>query len=288
MMDPLDMRTLIFVSGFTSLVLFFCMLYIWEHQQTYPGFLRWTFASLLNAAGMILISQRNFITDFLSIVVADVLLLAAMMLITSGLSLFVMRNPRNGPYTATMVLFLAFILCFTYWWPSYPLRVIVYSLIQASLCLVAAYIIFRHLPAVVPGRNMTYFWFFILCSVFPILRAASTFTGPQEPAEVLSVSFLNQVVILVGLEVYVIVDIGLIILNAQRINHELKTARDEIKTLTGFIPICASCKKIRDDEGSWNQLEAYLSQHTDVSFSHSLCPDCAQKLYPEFYKKAEG
>ncbi|HOI74547.1 MAG TPA: hypothetical protein PLO63_10400 [Syntrophales bacterium] len=287
-MDPLDMRTLIFVSGFTSLVLFFCMLYIWEHQQTYPGFLRWTFASLLNAAGMILISQRNIITDVLSIIVADVLLLAAMMLITSGLSLFATRNPRNRSYAATMALFLVFILCFTYLWPSYPLRVIVYSLVQASLCLLAAYILYRHLPAVIPGRDMTFSWFFIFCSVFPILRAVSTFMGPQEPAEVLSVGLINQVVILVGLEVYVIVDIGLIILNGQRINHELKTAREEIKTIAGFIPICASCKKIRDDEGSWNQLEAYLSQRIDVSFSHGLCPECAQKLYPDFYKKADG
>ncbi|HJV38269.1 MAG TPA: cache domain-containing protein [Geothrix sp.] len=63
--------------------------------------------------------------------------------------------------------------------------------------------------------------------------------------------------------------------------QELQTALDTIKTLHGIIPICASCKKIRDDKGSWNQLETYISEHTEADFSHGICPECARKLYPE-------
>ncbi|WP_257311025.1 hypothetical protein [Geothrix fuzhouensis] len=63
--------------------------------------------------------------------------------------------------------------------------------------------------------------------------------------------------------------------------QELQAALDTIKTLHGIIPICASCKKIRDDMGSWNQLETYISEHTEADFSHGICPECAQKLYPE-------
>lgn len=63
--------------------------------------------------------------------------------------------------------------------------------------------------------------------------------------------------------------------------QELQTALDTIKTLHGIIPICASCKKIRDDKGSWNQLETYISEHTEADFSHGICPDCARRLYPE-------
>ncbi len=62
---------------------------------------------------------------------------------------------------------------------------------------------------------------------------------------------------------------------------ELQAALAKVKTLSGFIPICASCKKIRDDKGFWNQIEAYLSAHSDLEFSHSVCPECAQKLYDE-------
>ena len=62
---------------------------------------------------------------------------------------------------------------------------------------------------------------------------------------------------------------------------ELREALAEIKTLKGFIPICAWCKKIRDDEGYWNQLEAYISAHTDAVFSHGLCPECAEKYMAE-------
>ena len=60
----------------------------------------------------------------------------------------------------------------------------------------------------------------------------------------------------------------------------LRNALAEIKTLKGIVPICASCKKIRDDKGYWNRLEKYLSEHLAAEFSHGLCPQCADKLYP--------
>jgi len=62
--------------------------------------------------------------------------------------------------------------------------------------------------------------------------------------------------------------------------EKLQKAIDEIKTLKGIIPICASCKQIRDDEGFWNQLEQFIMEHSDAVFSHGICPSCAKKLYP--------
>jgi PAS domain S-box-containing protein len=68
----------------------------------------------------------------------------------------------------------------------------------------------------------------------------------------------------------------------ERLNASLETAIEEIKTLKGILPICASCKKIRNDKGYWEQIEAYISDHSDAEFSHSICPDCIKKLYPDF------
>jgi PAS domain S-box-containing protein len=62
---------------------------------------------------------------------------------------------------------------------------------------------------------------------------------------------------------------------------ELQDALGNIKTLKGLLPICASCKKIRDDQGYWQQIEAYVSDHSDAEFSHGICPECAQRLYPD-------
>jgi PAS domain S-box-containing protein len=62
----------------------------------------------------------------------------------------------------------------------------------------------------------------------------------------------------------------------------------EIKTLTGLIPICASCKKIRDDKGYWEQVEVYIQHHSEATFSHGLCPVCSQKLYPEIFEKLQS
>lgn len=59
----------------------------------------------------------------------------------------------------------------------------------------------------------------------------------------------------------------------------------ELKTLKGLLPICASCKDIRDDKGYWNQIEHYVSSHSEAEFSHGLCPACIQKLHPELYQQ---
>jgi PAS domain S-box-containing protein len=65
----------------------------------------------------------------------------------------------------------------------------------------------------------------------------------------------------------------------ERLIKELKHAAGSIKTLQGLIPICANCKKIRDDKGFWNRLEMYIHEHTDAKFSHGICPECMEKLY---------
>ena len=62
----------------------------------------------------------------------------------------------------------------------------------------------------------------------------------------------------------------------------------QIKTLRGLLPICSSCKKIRDDAGYWNEIEQYVKEHSEADFSHSFCPDCMKKLYPETYSRKFG
>ena len=71
----------------------------------------------------------------------------------------------------------------------------------------------------------------------------------------------------------------------EKLIQKLQDAIHSIKTLRGLIPICASCKKIRDDKGFWHLVEEYVSDHSDAQFSHGICPECAQKLYPEVHPK---
>jgi hypothetical protein len=65
----------------------------------------------------------------------------------------------------------------------------------------------------------------------------------------------------------------------------LHDALANVKSLSGLLPICASCKKIRDDKGYWSQVESYIQKHSDATFTHGICPDCIKKLYPAL---AEG
>lgn len=69
-------------------------------------------------------------------------------------------------------------------------------------------------------------------------------------------------------------------LELRRVSSELAAAAANIKTLSGMLPICGGCKKIRNDGGYWKQVETYIAEHTDATFSHSLCPECSEKYFP--------
>jgi len=75
-------------------------------------------------------------------------------------------------------------------------------------------------------------------------------------------------------------------LHERQLEQRVQEAVAQIQTLKGLLPICASCKKIRDDSGYWNQMETYIHNHSGVDFSHSICPDCMVKLYPDYAARA--
>jgi two-component system cell cycle response regulator len=71
----------------------------------------------------------------------------------------------------------------------------------------------------------------------------------------------------------------------EKLNQKLQHALTEVKTLSGLLPICAHCKKIRDDQGYWNQIETYMAKRIDVEFTHGICPSCANKFFPDTTQK---
>jgi AmiR/NasT family two-component response regulator len=72
------------------------------------------------------------------------------------------------------------------------------------------------------------------------------------------------------------------LMRVKKLNEELKAALSRVKTLSGLIPICARCKKIRSDTGFWEEVETYIHQHSDAHFSHGICPECSSELYEDF------
>ena len=71
-----------------------------------------------------------------------------------------------------------------------------------------------------------------------------------------------------------------------RAEQERAKLATEVKTLSGLLPICVGCKKIRDDQGHWSQIESYITRHSAAEFSHGLCPECVPKYYPDFSELA--
>lgn len=73
----------------------------------------------------------------------------------------------------------------------------------------------------------------------------------------------------------------------EKLISDLKDALAKVKQLSGMLPICSSCKKIRDDKGYWTQIESYIHDHSEAEFSHGICPDCAKKLYPKYFNEGK-
>lgn len=285
MQELIDLRTVMLISGVTSILLCFCMIYIFFTQITYAGFRQWAIAFSSLAAGMVLLSQRYIIPDFFSIILANLFVVLFIVLLAHGLSAFAGTKQRNWLYLSFLIIFFMVFSYFTYLRPNFNIRLIILSgsIVLFSIC--SLVIILQDISKILPGKAWFLIVYFIFNGTWFFLRLINALINEGVLYGFWASGIFEKATMVVSVEASVMSAIGLIIINTRRVAHELFLANNEIKTLKGFIPICASCKKIRDDKGFWNQLEKYISEHTDATFSHSICPECVEKLYPGKTKK---
>ncbi len=132
--------------------------------------------------------------------------------------------------------------------------------------------------------------FFLLLKKFPIIGSNLSTTIAKRLAEsdkktIIEIEKYEALLILHQKINAQKMELELLNKKLQNTNNQLRDALAQINTLNEMLPICSSCKRIRDDDGYWQQLESYISKHSSAKFSHSLCVDCAEKLYPDLSSK---
>jgi len=278
-----DIKTLAFVQGILSFMLTASMIYVFVSGKTYSGFKSWTLSFFISSIGLILIGLRGYIPDFLSIVIANLGISGSLILIDLGLSQFIKRvNPFwISVYLLTIVLQVIIFSYLTYIYPNIPYRIITINLLLTITLLHSIYQTILYISPLLKQNQWLLISTFSFLVIWFIIRTVLTFFEATEITSFMNAGFIHAIAFLTLIVGYTLIALGLIFLNSQRIEYDLRKALEEVNTLEGIIPICSNCKKIRDDDGYWDQVDSYLSAHTHVHFSHSICPECVSKLYPE-------
>lgn len=281
------------VSGFLALSLAFYQM----TRKTYPGFGLWTSGVSLLGVGYLFVCLRGYIPDAVSILVVNVAFFMGMVLHLAGMRRFLGLTPLSRLWYALSGVLVADAAALYYGYNSESWRNLNLSIAVAAPHFAMAFLILGQ-----PVRRNSMFYVVIgslmgLGGVMILGRAIWSLAVPTFNAlldsPVQFIFFVSVVVLQLG------ENLPFMMLNSERLEKELleaeaglrsavdelQRALDEIKTLSGFLPICASCKKIRDDRGYWQAVEQFIEEHSQAQFSHGICPDCLRKLYPEF---AEG
>lgn len=280
--------TLSLATGLVALVLGGYMSHLQWARPTYPGFKHWTLASFLVALAMPLVSLRDVAPDWLSIVVANQLFLLFTILMIRGLALFAGRRPKKGQDIILSLLFLACALWWTYGEPNLNNRIISFSFIFFFYLLRCAKLVWFEVTAATGVRNLVLAGTFALVGIFFLARALVAIFTPQPAVSLMTFTPWQAVTFTVAFSSVPVTLFGLVFLNIQRMEKDLRAAQDEVKTLAGLLPICAQCKRIRDDGGYWHQVEEYITTRTEATFTHGICPQCMKQLYPEVSQEIEG
>ncbi len=282
MIAYLDMRTLFFVSGIISLIFFVIMLYVYMTRKIYPGFWEWVVSYSLLFTASTLISLRGIIPDFLSIVMANLFIAAGLILWEYGLIAFTGGKQRMGWHIFILVFLTTTSIYFTYSSPDVNIRILIISGLTTAYCIRCLSVIHKRIPLILPKSNLLLIVAFYGLALWSTFRFFFTLFLEQEISDLMTTGIIHGLMIIVSFSSTILTGMGYIAITLQRVENDFLVAQNEIKTLKGFLPICSSCKKIRDDKGYWNQIESYIREHSEAEFTHGICPECFKKLYPDF------
>jgi len=280
-MTNLDMRTLLVASLAVYLAVGCVLTYVWARRRAYAGFGEWVVSGWAGFLGVGLVAARGFLPEVFTVLVSNVLIVGVVVLIAAGLDRFAGGTPSRTGCGVLLALVAVYMGYFLWQSPSLKARIVGSSFVIAGLCFRSCYLAWRRVPRVLAGANQLVPVSLLGLGVVYLLRGLLSlkFSGPGE--DLLAPSLVHGTVLLISLVGHICTITGLIVLNAQRVERDLQVAMEECKVLRGILPICASCKKIRDDQGAWNQVESYIRQHTEAEFTHGICPDCARTLFPK-------
>lgn len=295
-MFSLDPRSIILVSTGLYFLLGGVMVLFSASLRHQRGPAYWAAGTCSFAFSSFLLPFRDILPDWLTIVVSNQGMVVSTCLVAHGLAQHLGQAPRWAYHLVVCLANLVGIIYFCHVVPSFSARVIVFSLSTVALTSEMAQ---RLLPRVQnskdPARLLMLFTllagilFYVIRAVYHSVHFG---VGLMEDTgfNVVSLLFFPLNVIALGFGFMAMAGSGY----ARRMdaankslaetNSRLQEALDNVKTLSGLLPICAHCKKIRDDQGYWQQIEGYLREHTDADFTHGICPACAHELYGDYIK----
>lgn len=258
-------------------------------RKTYPGFFSWVAGLFFLSIALLLVAFRSILPDFISIVIGNFFAIIGFFLIYFGFASF--TNQKVNLYLHGFIIFISSFVLFpllTYKYINIEYRIVLVSFLSVFYLLLSAYSLVKKTKYNEIFLNKLLLLILILFSMVRFSRGIFCLLPSK------NVSFLMESGIFLGSTMMVTVifsislTIGMMQLNTAILESEqkalinnLQKAINEIKTLRGIIPICMYCKNIRNDKGYWDKIESYIAKNSEVDFSHSICPECADKYYPD-------
>ena len=292
-METLELRTLILATATAWVVAAAVLTYTFRTQRTYPGFGLWTLHSAVIACGLLLLVLRGVAPDWISILLGNAFLSAGALVMPMSARVFGGRNPHAMAFLAAWAAYMAWTLWFTAAAPSYEKRVLGIAVLVTATTGLAAWHLLTHTSAQYRASAVFTGAVMALSSATMVVRGVASVTdGPGSDLFTLVPDAMAMW--MVALAVGVLGAFGMLMMNHQRLAGELEGARDElqatlealrasaaeVRVLEGLLPICSSCKRIKNEDGGWVRIEKYIQEHSMASFTHGICPGCAAQLYP--------
>ena len=292
----LEIRTLYFSVCATLFTLSACMVNYLYSRKTFPGFRSWTLASFLSALAVLLLGLRHLLPDFISIISSNTLAIIAMFFFYNGFKSFAGEKLNLQLHLVFIIVYsIVLFPTLTYLTPNLRARIIIASIASGGYFLLCGLVHYRQVQQGFLKLNKLLMTTILLLVALRAFRAVYYFISSNNISDLISSGGVAGVFILLLSMLSASFLIGLMQLNSQRLEEdnikqnmllrergaELEKALSEIKTLQGILPICSNCKSIRDDKGYWQKLEKFLEERSAAEFSHSICPECAKKLYPD-------
>lgn len=283
MNSHLDIPTIGLLSSILSLLFAVTMVFVYKTTKTYPGFRSWTIGFLFSCIGMVLFSLRCVIPEEYPLFIGNLFITCFYMMIDHGVREFVGRKGHLWYrfYLPLLLLQTAGLLFFTYLFPNTPLRLLFHELIIICVFANLFYQTVRYVKPLLKNR----------CNLLPVATLLyifilafhgfySVFNEPND-FDIIAKSTVQGMVFAGFVVAKTLLAMSLLILTAQRFASDLMETQHKVVTLEGLLPVCSHCKKIRDDNGYWDDVDTYLDHHSDIRISHGLCPDCHDELYPD-------